>query len=262
LSHQPKAESIVEKPIYPRSQRETTSPLIHYFERVGSTMDVVHALAEEGVDAGTAVLAGEQLEGRGSRGRPWHSPPGGLWASVLLRPAVVGGIEVMSLRVGLAVAAALEACTGQVIQLKWPNDLMLDRRKVGGILCEARWQGGVLGWVAVGVGINVQNAIPADLEHSAVALGQVRSGITSEGIAEPVIAALRGIDLSADRLSSAELSQFEGRDWLRGRKLVEPVHGEVVGLKEDGSLLVQTPHDGVVALRSSSIELAPIPGSR
>jgi BirA family transcriptional regulator, biotin operon repressor / biotin---[acetyl-CoA-carboxylase] ligase len=225
-------------------------------------MDVVHALAEEGVDAGTAVLAGEQLEGRGSRGRAWHSPPGGLWASVLLRPPVVGGIEVASLRVGLGVAAAIEACTGQAVQLKWPNDLMLDRRKLGGILCEARWQGGVLGWVAVGVGINVQNAIPVELEESAVALGRLSPGITAQDIAAPVVAALRGIDLSAERLSSAELMQFHHRDWLRGRELREPVHGHAAGLNEDGSLLVQTLHDGVVALRSSSIELVPVPGSR
>jgi BirA family transcriptional regulator, biotin operon repressor / biotin---[acetyl-CoA-carboxylase] ligase len=259
---EPRATHIPEKPLPPRNQRNSPPRPIHYFERVGSTMDLVHALAEEGADAGTAVLAGEQLEGRGSRGRPWHSPPGGLWASVLLRPAVVGGIEVMSLRVGLAVAAAIEACTSQTVQLKWPNDLMLDHRKLGGILCEARWQGEALGWVAVGIGINVQNAVPAELEDSVVALGQVRPGITSQDIAEPIVAALRRIDLSADRLSSAELVQFERRDWLRGRELRQPVHGHAAGLNEDGSLLVRTLHDFVVALRSSSIELAPGPGSR
>ena len=243
-------------------ERRATCIAIHYFERVSSTMDVLHALADEGADAGSAVIAGEQLEGRGSRGRPWHSPPGGLWASVLLRPAAVGGIEVMSLRVGLAVAAAIEACTGQVVQLKWPNDLMLGHRKLGGILCEARWQGGALGWVAVGIGINVQNAVPVELVESAVALGQVRRGITSQDIAEPVVAALRAVDLSAERLSSAELMHFERRDWLRGRQLEVPVHGHAAGLNDHGSLLVRTQHGGMVALRSSSIELAPVPGSR
>jgi BirA family biotin operon repressor/biotin-[acetyl-CoA-carboxylase] ligase len=233
----------------------------HYFERVGSTMDVVHTLAEEGAEAGTAILAGEQLEGRGSRGRPWHSPPGGLWASVLMRPIDVGGIEVMSLRVGLAVAAAVEARTGLAIELKWPNDLMLQRRKVGGILCEARWQGGALGWVAVGIGINVQNAVPVELADSAVALGEVKPGVTSEDLAESTLAALRSIDLSAERLSMAELTQFERRDWLRGKELREPVRGHVAGINDDGSLLVRTLHDGIVALRSSSIELAPVPRS-
>jgi BirA family transcriptional regulator, biotin operon repressor / biotin---[acetyl-CoA-carboxylase] ligase len=262
LSHEPRTTGIGEKPLPQRNQRDYPSRPMHYFERVASTMDLVHTLAEEGADAGTVVVAGEQLEGRGSRGRPWHSPPGGLWASVLLRPAAIGGIEVISLRVGLAVAAAIEACTGEAVQLKWPNDLMLDHRKVGGILCEARWQGGALGWVAVGVGINVQNAVPVELKHSAVALGQVRPGVTSQDIAEPIVGALRGIDLSAERLSLAELMEFERRDWLRGRELREPVHGDAAGLNDDGSLMVRTQHDGVVALRSSSIELATVPGSR
>jgi BirA family transcriptional regulator, biotin operon repressor / biotin---[acetyl-CoA-carboxylase] ligase len=262
LSHEPRATYIDQKPIPPRDQGDPSAGPIHYFERVGSAMDLVHALAEEGADAGTGVLAGEQLEGRGSRGRPWHSPPGGLWASVLLRPAVVGGIEVMSLRVGLAVAAAIETHTGAAIQLKWPNDLMLEHRKLGGILCEARWQGGALGWVAVGIGVNVQNAVPLELQDSAVALGQVRPGITPQDIAQPVVAALRHIDLAAEQLSPAELIEFERRDWLRGRELRGPVHGHAAGLNPDGSLVVRTLHDGVVALRSSSIELAPVPGSR
>jgi BirA family biotin operon repressor/biotin-[acetyl-CoA-carboxylase] ligase len=238
------------------------APQVQYFERVDSTMDVVHALAEEGAPADTVVIAGEQLEGRGSRGRPWHSPPGGLWLSVLLRPAAVGAIEVVSLRVGLIVAAAMDACIRQPIQLKWPNDLMLQQRKLGGILCEARWQGGELAWAAVGVGVNVQNPVPVALEDNAVALGQVSPGITAADIAGPIISALRNIDLSAERLSSAELAEFHGRNWLRGRELFQPVRGFVAGVDADGSLQVQTMSDGVVSLRSSSIELAPAPGSR
>jgi BirA family biotin operon repressor/biotin-[acetyl-CoA-carboxylase] ligase len=235
---------------------------VHYFERVGSTMDVVHALAEADAPAGTAVHAGEQLEGRGSRGRPWHSPPGGLWLSVLLRPDAVGGIEVVSLRVGLAVAAAIEVQTGVPIQLKWPNDLMLEQRKVGGILCEARWQGGTLGWVAVGIGINVQNAVPTELTHSAVALGQVRVGTTPEQITGPLIAALRQVDLAAERLLPRELVQFEQRDWLRGKEIAQPLRGRAAGVSADGSLLIQTHNADVVALRSSSIELASAAGDR
>jgi BirA family transcriptional regulator, biotin operon repressor / biotin---[acetyl-CoA-carboxylase] ligase len=219
-------------------------------------------LAESGAVTGTAVLAGEQLEGRGSRGRSWHSPPGGLWLSVLLCPATLGGIEVVSLRVGLVVAAALEAFTREPVQLKWPNDLILDRRKLGGILCEARWQGGVLAWVAVGIGVNVQNPIPRELEETAISLGQVRPGLTAEELATPVLFAVRGLDLSADRLSPAELSQFNGRDWLRGQQLREPVRGWAAGLNDDGSLLVDTQEEGLVSLRSSSIELASPGGGR
>jgi BirA family biotin operon repressor/biotin-[acetyl-CoA-carboxylase] ligase len=244
------------------SRSPSSGAPIHYFERVASTMDLLHALAESGAVAGTAVLAGEQLEGRGSRGRSWHSPPGGLWLSVLLCPATLGGIEVVSLRVGLVLAAALEAFTSEPVQLKWPNDLILDRRKLGGILCEARWQGGVLAWVAVGIGVNVQNPIPRELEETAISLAQVRPGLTAEELATPVLIAVRGLDLSADRLSPAELSQFNGRDWLRGQQLREPVRGWAAGLNDDGSLLVDTQEEGLVSLRSSSIELASPSGRR
>jgi BirA family transcriptional regulator, biotin operon repressor / biotin---[acetyl-CoA-carboxylase] ligase len=240
----------------------TAAPPVHYFERVGSTMDVVHALAEANAPAGTAVHAGEQLEGRGSRGRPWHSPPGGLWLSLLLRPDAVGGIEVVSLRVGLAVAAAIEAQTDLAIQVKWPNDLMLEERKVGGILCEARWQGGALGWVAAGIGINVQNPVPPELTQSAVALGQVRPGTRPEHIAGPIIVALRQVDLTAERLLPHELVEFDHRDWLRGKDIAQPVRGRAAGVSEDGSLLIQTQSAEVVALRSSSIELASAVGGR
>jgi hypothetical protein len=74
--------------------------------------------------------------------------------------------------------------------------------------------------------------------------------------------AVRGLDLSADRLSPAELNQFNGRDWLRGQQLREPVRGFVAGLNNDGSLLVDTEDEGLVSLRSSSIELASSSGSR
>jgi BirA family transcriptional regulator, biotin operon repressor / biotin---[acetyl-CoA-carboxylase] ligase len=227
-----------------------------YYERVGSTMDVIHQLAAEGAGAGTIVIAGEQLEGRGSRGRSWHSPPGGLWLSALFRPPAMGGVEVISLRVGLAVAAAIEPLVATPVHLKWPNDLMLGERKVGGILCEARWQGGALGWVAAGVGLNVLNPIPAEFASFAMALVEALPNITLEGVTDPIVAALRRLDLRAEQLSGPELAQFARRDWLNGREIREPMSGRVTGVREDGALLVRTANGSDVPLRSGSVELA------
>ena len=235
---------------------------LHYFERVSSTMDVIHQLASEGATEGTAVIAGEQLEGRGSRGRTWHSPIGGLWLSVVFRPPAVEGIEVISLRVGLAVAEALQARVPKPLQLKWPNDLMLDDRKVGGVLCEARWQGDALGWVAVGIGMNVRNRIPDELAAGAASLSDSTPGITVEEITEPVLAALRELDLAMGRLSLAELNRFARRDWLRGRMIREPVVGRVTGVGDDGALLVRTSSGSEVSLRSGTVELAAVSHSR
>jgi BirA family transcriptional regulator, biotin operon repressor / biotin---[acetyl-CoA-carboxylase] ligase len=232
------------------------SPPIHHFDRVDSTMDVLHLMAGEGAQAGTAVIAGEQLQGRGSRSREWHSPVGGLWLSVLYRPSVPGAVEVMSLRAGLAAARAIEALIGRTIQLKWPNDLLLDGRKVGGVLCEARWQGDLLSWVVIGLGINVRNRIPDELMGTAVALAVASPGIAVEEVGESVVQALRVLDLREEQLSRAELEQFAQRDWLRGRKIQHPLPGTVTGVREDGALVVQT-MDGIdTPVRTGSVELA------
>ena len=232
------------------------------FERVDSTMDVLHQLAEDGAHAGTAVLAGEQVGGRGSRGRSWHSPPGGLWLSMLFRPSRPGGLEVMSLRVGLALAEALDPLLLRPVQLKWPNDLMLGDRKLGGILCEARWQGQTLAWVTVGVGMNVRNAVPEELRASATALVDEHPLITIDEVVPPVIAALRSLDLGADRLTLDELSRFSRRDWLSGRDLRAPASGRAAGLRDDGALLVRPSQGGDIPLRSGSVELAAVSHSR
>jgi BirA family biotin operon repressor/biotin-[acetyl-CoA-carboxylase] ligase len=225
-------------------------------------MDVLHQLAAEGAEAGTIVIAGEQLGGRGSRGRSWHSPPGGLWLSRLFRPVATGGIEIMSLRVGLTVAEALDHLMPRPIQLKWPNDLMLGEKKVGGILCEARWQGHSLGWVAVGVGLNVQNAPPEELADVATALRSELPTISVDDVVKPVLSALSGLDIGADRLTPSELKRFAARDWLSGRDISAPAAGRAAGLRDDGALLVRPPTGSAIPLRSGSVELAAVSQTR
>jgi BirA family biotin operon repressor/biotin-[acetyl-CoA-carboxylase] ligase len=233
------------------------TPRLYHFERVDSTMDLVHELAGQGAEAGTAVVAGEQQGGRGSRGRSWHSPPGGLWLSVLFRPVLPGAVEVMSLRVGLAVAEALDGLVLRPVRLKWPNDLMLGERKVGGILCEARWQGDTLAWVTVGVGLNVRNAVPEELAQVATALAAERPTITVDEVVHPIVAALRRLDLGADRLMTEEIQRFGRRDWLSGRDIRAPIAGRAAGVRDDGALLVHST-GGEVSLRSGSVELAAV----
>ncbi|HKT61238.1 MAG TPA: biotin--[acetyl-CoA-carboxylase] ligase [Gemmatimonadales bacterium] len=222
---------------------------------VTSTMDALHALAEGGAAAGTAVVAQSQTAGRGSRGRSWTSPPGGLWLSVLSRPAAAG-LELVSLRAGLAVAEALARLgAGDRIRIKWPNDLMLDDRKAGGILCEARWQGASLAWIVIGLGLNVENRPPAGLEALAARLGDVLPGVTVDALIEPVIAAVRGVDAAAGLLTDAEHARFAARDWLRGRAIGAPVVGTAVGVADDGALLVRRPGSTTAAVRAGTVIL-------
>jgi len=168
----------------------------------------------------------------------------------------------MSLRVGLAVAEALDDLVPRPLQLKWPNDLMLGERKVGGILCEARWQGHTLGWVAVGVGMNVRNAVPQELTEVATALASEQPALTLEDVVQPIVSALRRLDLGADRLTPAELKRFARRDWLSGRDIRAPAAGRAAGLREDGALLVRPAQGGEIPLRSGWVELAAVSHTR
>ena len=222
---------------------------------VPSTMDALHALAETGAAAGTAVVAESQTAGRGSRGRSWASPPGGLWLSVLSRPDTAG-LELVSLRTGLAVAEALGRLgAGDRIRIKWPNDLMLDERKAGGILCEARWQGGALAWIVIGLGLNVVNRPPAEHQARAAALHEVLPRVTVDALVEPVVAAVRLVDAAAGPLTDGEHARFAMRDWLRGRAIQAPVAGTAAGVADDGALLVRRPDGTTAAVRAGTVVL-------
>ena len=220
----------------------TTDPVpppIHWFERVASTQDLAHQLAGDGAPDGTTVVAVEQTAGRGSRGREWTSPRGGLWLSVVLRPGAVRPTEALSLRAAVAAASELERLGVAGVRIKWPNDLMLDGRKLGGILCEARWSGDVLGWIVVGLGLNVENTIPAPLATVATSLHGAGYAHSAGDLAAPVAAALRAAGSAAGPLAPAEQEAFARRDWLNGRTLESPVPGVAIGVDPDGALRVR-----------------------
>ncbi len=235
-------------------------PPIVRLGRVASTLDIVHSLAEGGAVHGTAIVADEQEGGRGSRGRSWLSPRGGLWLSSLFKSDTAPAVEVLSLRVGLAVAAVVERVSrAQPVRLKWPNDLMLADRKLGGVLCEARWQGQSLAWVAIGIGINVANAIPEDLADRAIALAELAPDIQPGDLAEPLARAVCELEPGeATELSPTDLAAYAARDWLQGRALLSPEAGTALGIAPDGALLVTRSDGSIARCRAGSVVLQPV----
>ena len=227
---------------------------IIWVDRAGSTQDMVHDLGADGAADGTAVVAVEQTEGRGSRGRAWASPRGGLWLSVLSRPRAAAPAEALSVRVALAVAEAVEreALSGHGapgVQVKWPNDLFVAGRKIGGILSEARWQGDRLGWIAIGVGLNVSNTLPAELSAGAAALDEFAPGVRAGDLAPVIIAAVRAAARVIGPLDPAERQRFAARDALAGRRLAEPAAGTADGIEPDGALRVRRADGAVDVVR-------------
>ena len=130
-------------------------------------------LGEEGAAEGQVVWAREQLQGRARRGRGWHSPPGNLYCSVLLRPdckpAAAGQISfVAALAMGDAVLESAPSLKG--LHLKWPNDLIVNRRKLAGLLLEsAITADGAVDWVVVGTGVNLDSH-PEEVDYPATDL--------------------------------------------------------------------------------------------
>ncbi|MDH7500029.1 MAG: biotin--[acetyl-CoA-carboxylase] ligase [candidate division NC10 bacterium] len=140
--------------------QELAVPLIGawviHLEEVASTNDVVLQMAEEGAPEGLVVTAERQSRGRGKWGRRWESPAGGLWMSILLRPSASTSCgPVFSLMGAVASAEAIRKASGLKARVRWPNDLFLRGRKVGGVLNEMRASQRRIRYLVMGIGINV-----------------------------------------------------------------------------------------------------------
>lgn len=226
---------------------------VHLYDRVTSTQDVAHELAatHDGVrdTVDTLILADEQTAGRGRGGHSWSSPAGrGIWLTLLQHPTDRATLDVLSLRIGLAAARALDPFTAEPVRLKWPNDLYVDRRKLAGTLVEARWRHETVEWVAIGFGVNV---VPPQDQSDATGLdpGTRRLDVLPELVHE-----LRGAATARGPLTDEELEEFGARDLARGRRCREPVRGVVRGITHDGGLLVDLA-DATVTVRSGSLTL-------
>jgi BirA family transcriptional regulator, biotin operon repressor / biotin---[acetyl-CoA-carboxylase] ligase len=165
---------------------------------VGSTMDVALGEAHRGAGAGLLLIADEQTVGRGRRGHEWASPPGaGLYFSLLLRPPVERSgraslLALLTLGAGVAVAEGVTASTGLNVGLKWPNDVLVERRKLAGVLAEGVALGTSAQSVVLGIGINVSEAaLPTPIVRRATSLAAELGRVVDRGdVLAAVLAAL------------------------------------------------------------------------
>jgi BirA family biotin operon repressor/biotin-[acetyl-CoA-carboxylase] ligase len=163
---------------------------------------------------------------------------------------------VLSLRIGLVLADVVEAVApGQRAELKWPNDVLVDNRKIAGILCESRWQGDALQWLAGGIGINVANEVPGELTDRAVSLRDLNPNIRRLDVLDQLVPALTRLTTHDARLSEFECAAYARRDWLHGRQLRAPLAGRAAGIRPDGALLVDT-GAGTTMVRDGHVELS------
>jgi len=234
-------------------------PQCEVFRSFSSSLDAIHDVAAQGAPDGTVVVVEQQTAGRGREGRTWRSPAGGVWLGMLLRPQPPPVLGALSLRVGLVLADVLDDLVGREAaapaRLKWPNDVLVDDRKIAGILCEGRWQGESLQWLGVGIGVNVANEIPQDLAGRAIALTELLPEIRRIDVLDRLVPALVPLTRHHVSLTESECTAFARRDWLRGRRLRAPIAGRAAGIRPDGALLVDT-EAGSGVVREGHVELS------
>lgn len=149
---------------------------IYEYKEISSTNTEAQRLAEEGAPHGTVVIAELQTAGRGRRGRQWISQAGkGLWFSIILKPQLLPeSVSVLSLVAALAVEKAIFQMTERKSQIKWPNDIVMEGKKVCGILSEMCLREGHIHHIVVGIGINVeQQEFPEELKDMATSLENI-----------------------------------------------------------------------------------------
>ncbi len=151
-------------------------PGLKYYRAVDSTNLTARYLAEEGCPSYTTVIAEEQVRGRGRLGRGWHSPAySGLWFSIILRPEMISMAEAapVTLVTAAALASRLKREWGLEVKIKWPNDLLLEGKKFGGILSEIKGEPDRIEYLVVGIGLNVNQQgvdFPIELKTTATSL--------------------------------------------------------------------------------------------
>jgi BirA family transcriptional regulator, biotin operon repressor / biotin---[acetyl-CoA-carboxylase] ligase len=234
----------------------------------GSTNTDAMLAARAGAPHGSVFFADEQNAGRGRGDHAWHSPAGeGLYVSVLFRPRLsLSRLAFLPFAAGLAAAHAIRETAGLAVDLRWPNDLLVGPRKVGGLLVESSTEGGKLAFAVVGVGVNVhQRSFDPALSTPGTSL-DVETGRSNPRQAL-LIALLKALALEAAALQDREnveeiLRRVEAAStWILGRRVV--VHGPqacagvTAGLDANGFLRVETP-TGLVTVQTGGIRAADI----
>ncbi len=221
---------------------------LHYLVQTTSTMDEARRLAEEGAPHGTVVVADEQTAGRGTKGRIWVSPPGqSIHTTLIVRPDIEQ-LKRLSIISAVAATDAVREATPLQPTIKWPNDLQMEHRKMGGILIEADWTEGQPHYALVGIGINV-NFDPApwatQIDRPATSL-MIELG--ARQAREPVFAALlnaferRYQQAGATELHETWISRLNtlNRNVTVTLTNGEAINGRAMGVDQAGALIVQT----------------------
>ena len=242
-----------------RDRRPDVQIDLRWHASATSTMDLAAALAAAGASHGVTVCADEQSAGRGRRGREWQSPAGaGLYFSMVARPSLVSAsLPLLTLAAGVGVREGIRAATGLAADLKWPNDVIIGRRKLVGILAEGLSLGTLEQAVIIGVGVNLQPAAyPPDVAARATSLeGELGRAIDRGTVLSEVLAGLWDAMAALERSRGGILQAWRAASPSAFGTRVEwdMKHGITAGIDDGGALLVSTA-DGVERIIAGELQ--------
>jgi len=239
---------------------------IHCYDAVESTNLLAIEMAQKGAPEGTVVLADQQLSGRGRGNRSWHSPAGvGVYCSIVLRPKMAPAKgQLITLMAGVSIVKAISLRTGLSPRVKWPNDILINDRKVAGILLESRVSGAQIVYAVLGFGINVNNDsadLPEDIRVKASSLLiELKKPVDRGTLVMEIFAELERIYerfqrddfpliLEQWRHYSSTLGQ-RVRIWQKD----EATEGIAVDLTEDGGLLLKVEGGKQIVVHAGDVE--------
>lgn len=240
---------------------------VHTFFQVDSTNEVAFRLAVEGAKGGEVIVAEAQTRGKGRMGRSWESPAAlNIHLSLILRPKKPPSrIPLITLMVAVACAEAIEEVTAVMPVIKWPNDLLIRGKKVGGILVEADMEMDVINFVIVGIGINVnipRHSFPPLIRNTATSLREELGSEISRITLIQVI--LRKMELWYKRVEEEregelrqkweQLSQVKGKE-VEVSFMGDVIKGTALGIDEDGALLVQEVQGTVKKIMAGDVKV-------
>lgn len=227
----------------------------YYYDKIGSTQTYAKKLALSGAPEKTLVLAQSQFSSYGRMQRRWLSPQGGLWFSLVLRPSCLPAeASTLTLVMGLSVARMLEKIAGtrfarfaRRVEVKWPNDVLIGKKKICGILTEAQSEIDRIAWMVIGVGINVNNQIPPALRKNATSL--IKETERPVHVSSVLRSLLKIFFSDYRRFKESGwrnfVKEYEKYSILTGKNVIvksgnETIQGTVLGIDNAGGLIFQT----------------------
>ncbi|NLY42752.1 MAG: biotin--[acetyl-CoA-carboxylase] ligase [Clostridiaceae bacterium] len=249
--------SIVPEEIRMRLSSQFFGKNILYYDTVASTNTIAKKEAAEGCEEGTIVIAEGQTSGRGRLGRKWVSPPrSGIWMSIILRPDILPEqAPFMTMLASLATVHAIENVAGVHAGIKWPNDIVLESKKVCGILTEMSAEIGHVNYIVVGIGINV-NINKSDFSEEIKGMATSLSSVTGRDIDrnELIVKLLENFEQAYMKMRDKDarkmmINEYKGYCVTLGRRVKvnlkeEVIEGTAVDVADDGQLVVRT-DDGI-----------------